>query len=722
MILTPGSPNISQLDYRIDFDISTAIPTIKLTNQSVGDHLDLCTWWFIISTPSGTPVHSGSFGTPDETGNWTVWTMPEDWPQPFNEIEWSGAPYIVTVYVSDGVMPTPNQYNLPKPITICRPNGNTAAANNNYGVASFTKKIHVSQAIVTAQDNTKYLYKTTNGTIVSETWRMVYPPDSTGARPPDMVVTGASAVVFDISYTAEGYFIFLATKVIYDLGDSVFITIFYSTSQRFNIFSGIELCNLICSYQELIKRVQAGQCGQPTQELKDNLIIINANISVCLIALQQGCEIDIAPIINDIRKIGGFDCCNIGGSGIISNPLGTINITTTDHGDIASIVSRVGNNFNIDLTVTGGASDLQAVTDIGHVTTNDMKVQGTNFYSLLSSNLLQFMTDELNSYGGRIVTGAFNGFWSWTLPNKSGTFAMLSDIVAPDLQAVTDVGNITTDDLIVGVLAGINAQISPGKFEAQFNNTEVYGGIGRQGSLDNFGSMWLHRVGFGTVFLQPHATQNTYPVVWPNSQGLSKQSWFNDGVGNMSWGYDNGDFVALIGPIGYNVVKASRTTIICDTNAGDVTINIGDGNIGQLFAIKNDGVLFGKVIINILGGGSIDTGSSSLGLTYSLTTPHESVLFVKTLANNSCRRIAPYMRNCTSGFNNPTYTGASFGMPHTLGVLPNIYSIEASNDATAAALAGGYSIVAGTGSIVVNLHIGVGISTNMIVVAHIAVI
>lgn len=324
MSATPGSPNISTLDFNVEFDISTATPTIKLTNNSTGSNLAACTWWVVISSPSSTPLHTGSFGSHDMSGAWTTWTMPETWPQPFNEIEWSGYPYDITLYVSDGATPTPNVYNLMKSGSICRPNGNTRDSQNNFGVGSLISKVQCSTAKLFVQDNTKYLYKNSTGTVKSQTWTLFYPPDSNGFASPKAVVTGIPYVYFDLTYNADGYVVMLETVVTYDLGNGCSVDIAYKAQKKLNINCNMDLCPLICCYQELISRVQHNKCeGQDSEAFKNKLIVISGKVNIVLMSQSQGCDVDIDELLADIKKLAGCDCgCTQGaGSGVFPIPI-----------------------------------------------------------------------------------------------------------------------------------------------------------------------------------------------------------------------------------------------------------------------------------------------------------------------------------------------------------------------------------------------------------------
>src|SRR6478752_3181050 len=120
-MLINNSPDITSLEAQVLWDISGTAPKIVITNMSTGSGLDDCIWWFICKSPSGTFIHEGSELSPDITGTWTTENITNPWPRPFQQIEYSGAPYVTSVYVKDSVG---NVYSIEKSATICRPFGN----------------------------------------------------------------------------------------------------------------------------------------------------------------------------------------------------------------------------------------------------------------------------------------------------------------------------------------------------------------------------------------------------------------------------------------------------------------------------------------------------------------------------------------------------------------------------------------------------------------------
>src|SRR5690606_2298886 len=104
------------LDFAVTWDISGAAPKIEIENLSVGSGLANVTWWFVVNSPTGTPIHEGDAAHPDKSGTWTDAVLTDSWPRPFNSIEWSGAPYLFILYAKDAAG---NVYSLTKQAYIC---------------------------------------------------------------------------------------------------------------------------------------------------------------------------------------------------------------------------------------------------------------------------------------------------------------------------------------------------------------------------------------------------------------------------------------------------------------------------------------------------------------------------------------------------------------------------------------------------------------------------
>lgn len=146
-----------------------------------------------------------------------------------------------------------------------------------------------------------------------------------------------------------------------------------------------------------------------------------------------------------------------------------------DNGDVYVCTDATIDNAVWELQVTD-VQDLQNVTDIGNVTTNPIFIPelqlydaATDAYAKISYSDGQFDFRDIN---GRIIkviekdgleqTLNLNDFTltkeissltanrTRTEPNKDGTYAMLDDIPdVQDFQNVTDIGNVTTNDIYI---------------------------------------------------------------------------------------------------------------------------------------------------------------------------------------------------------------------------------------------------------------------------------
>src|ERR1043166_444313 len=93
-----GSPDITTLEVQVTWDISGSIPVISLVNLSTGPTLENVSWWFAAYAPSNTKIHLGDTNNVDIVGAWTTHALTDTWPKPFKSVEFSGGPYIITIY------------------------------------------------------------------------------------------------------------------------------------------------------------------------------------------------------------------------------------------------------------------------------------------------------------------------------------------------------------------------------------------------------------------------------------------------------------------------------------------------------------------------------------------------------------------------------------------------------------------------------------------------
>lgn len=585
------SPDITNLNFNVLYDISGGTPTIVLTNTSIGNpsgttNLDNCNWWYVVTDPNGTYIHEGTVGAPDVTaGNWTTLTLPAGaWPTPFGvppygQIVFScSMPYRTTLYVQDSLG---NIYSLTKATAICRPNGSTEKTRGNFGVAEAFAETKCNIAKIYATDKTNYTYQSRLGTATSSTWKLAYPMDAEGNDPDVITVTDRATVIFPVGYSAKGYQLNLSTFSTYDMGDGASIKIQYKFDKVFAVYCNVDLCQLVCEIDKLYKLLPT-KCGTvENTEVKDKLLRINTLLGQCFIGINQPlCGIDVPALIEEIKKIGGFTCnCGTGGGiNAIGVTDGDITIETVTSGAITASVTNVGNNYTINLAVPGAtAGTLQEVTDNGNTTTNDMIVGDPS---------------------GRHLT------------------------IGDDQILIEKLG-------VGGVVAGIGLT-TPSATQ---------------------GSVWVGTVGNGYVYLRANAAQTTYVLNMPaNAATAPGQTLINDGSGNLSWaaaGTANLQAVTTAGNtttnaiygtgIGFSVTQATDTytalatdfEIICDVSAASKVITL-PSIVGQVYAIKLYGAVpAGRTVtIQVDGPGVIDNAASLV-----LNRPMQSVIVQCIVAN-----------------------------------------------------------------------------------------
>lgn len=324
------SPDISNLDFTVLFDISGATPAITLTNASTVINPTALKWWYVITTPSNTPVHTGSLATPDVSNTpWTTLAItPGTWPQIFGrgacaQIEFScNAPYTVTLYVIDS---DDNTFSLTKTATICRPTGNTANSCGNFGVASLSIKTDCQNARLICQDNTNFSYQNqVSAYSNASTWTLVYPQSPSGSQPSNGTASNTPTVLFPLSYGGEGFNIYIRDYATYSMGDGVYIKLQYKAQETFNVWCNIDLCQLQCEMQRFFTEATT-DCGEiETIGANKKMAQVNYLYSKILTGiLQPLCNIDVPATIVEMEALFGFEstCCCNGGVNMSTAPV-----------------------------------------------------------------------------------------------------------------------------------------------------------------------------------------------------------------------------------------------------------------------------------------------------------------------------------------------------------------------------------------------------------------
>jgi hypothetical protein len=337
--------NISCLDFKLDWDISGATPTVKVTNNSTVVDATKLKWWFFITSPSGVSIYgidvnTGTPPTPDF--NLVAWTTKTFvLPTPFNpgacgQVEFSpSAPYTVTVFVQDitGVVTPIDSYS--KNTIIVRPNGNSTGMCGNFGKASVNIKVDCAEKNVMCFDGTKMIYNNILTPLTtSRKWTMVYPMDDAGDIP-NMTSTEAN-VNFPASTNSKGYMIYLQLYATYDYGNNITVKVQYKLydksgelGEKFAVNCNTNLCLLQCQmkkFYELSKK----DCGTvENAALTQRMVRLQWLFSQILTGIFQPlCGIDVPGLITEMQTEMGYadgcDCgCDEGNSNFgFSNPSG----------------------------------------------------------------------------------------------------------------------------------------------------------------------------------------------------------------------------------------------------------------------------------------------------------------------------------------------------------------------------------------------------------------
>lgn len=367
MVIT-NSPDISNLSVKVTWDISGRYPLIALENLSTGNNLANVKYAFKISSPSDTSIYDGNLGQPDIVGVWTSFTfystIPDPllspapvnyivagWPRPFNQIEWSGAPYEIQILVTDSVSTVIEPLVITQ--SICRPSGNIPTSITTYGKGNVTIQNNCNAGNSYFEDITNTSYKGLSGTLESSQLKVLYPDDETDAAPSPFVINNFSTALVPITYDSDNYEFVYSAIYLYDFGNNSFVRIKYYLKDRFSVYCNIDLCPLVCEYEKLLQKAASGQCGDQAETTK-LLLQINGKMNLAMVAkIQPLCGINLPKLIEEIKVLGNFqcDCCSPSGiKPFNSANLGDYNFQIIPGGgDINGSVNVVGNNIQFTL-------------------------------------------------------------------------------------------------------------------------------------------------------------------------------------------------------------------------------------------------------------------------------------------------------------------------------------------------------------------------------------
>ena len=478
-----NSPDIGVLEVKVEFNLSGTTPVINLTNQTTANQnvspipvLDTLQWVLNIFSPTGTPIIQSDFNNPWKVGVWTTEQLTNAWPNPFGQIEWSGADYLVQFQVKDSVG---NIYDLNKEGQISRPTGNTPKTANTFGAVALTAEIVCDSANIYLKDNTSKSYQGLTGVLASAYLAVDYPRDSTGVKPTPFIITSFTTdALIPFTFNARGYEATYYSIYTYDLGDNVFVTIRYTAQICFDVQCNIDLCPLACEVKSLEESIQSGRCAD-IQAAQAKLNLITPKLLRAFIAkANPTCGIDLPALIEEIKEIGGFGCdcygANTGIGSSVSNDF--IFSVNNQGGDIQASFQQTGSNVTLTVkdksytfgpstgssillvpTTTGTNTDIQLQVSINDLT-NDIYTATANNSTLLNLlNSLIINSGFTLTVDGKCIISTGSCDYTYTLLNiPSVANAQLINIqVAGATQLLSYSFNTTTLTALQTYLNGL---------------------------------------------------------------------------------------------------------------------------------------------------------------------------------------------------------------------------------------------------------------------------
>lgn len=338
-------------------DISTATPSITLTNNSTQITPGNLQWVFKIYSPSGVPIHEGVFTSPDRV-NWTTpFVQNSGFPKPYNSIEWGNYKVIVSVKDSNGTI----FENDPVLIPVCRPNGNNSSSKNTYGAAKIFITTKCRDARLFAENRTDYSYpNSSNKTEVATKLTVFFPPNEEESVPQTFEVSQFSLASIPITQNGSGYQYLVTSVVDYTLGNSVTLRVKYIAKDSFSVYCNLDLSPVLCELNKLHADIENGTC-KDAAKAKEIISLVHGKLLMASISMMfpQSNETDPFKLIDEINKITGWncDCCT---SGVVPlSSLGSVADITfefvSDGGDITGDIEEISGGIRIhvgDITYT----------------------------------------------------------------------------------------------------------------------------------------------------------------------------------------------------------------------------------------------------------------------------------------------------------------------------------------------------------------------------------
>lgn len=342
-----GSPDITDLKIQVLFDLSLAIPVVKLTNQSTGPHLGNVDLVFELYGPNSQPIHVGNFTTPDAAGNFATYTFAELFPSMGNSIEWSGNPYRLVIKGKDSEA-NEFQFSPEQNAEVCQPKGNSNVGKN-FGEARLDISTDCNKAELYLKDITNYYYRGLAPIFVSKKIIVIPPADADYGAPTPVEYNDFSYVIHPITVVGSGYTAVVQTVADFDFGNNVFVRIKFVATETFPVNCNYDLCPLISEWDKWI--TDAMQKCDPS--LNDKMLIANSKLVNILFAYNKpACGMNVGKMIEDLIEFAGFKCdCTCKNIGLNSNgsTTGGLNFQFTTCGDLTA--SAVVTGSNVALTI-----------------------------------------------------------------------------------------------------------------------------------------------------------------------------------------------------------------------------------------------------------------------------------------------------------------------------------------------------------------------------------
>lgn len=301
-----ASADITRLDFSVLLDMSMSVPIISITNLStVINPLNL-QWAFVITSPSGTPVHTGSLTLPDINHTpFTTFIFTEALPMLFGQLEFnSTGQYTVIVSVKDaaGLITT-----LQKSNSICKPNGNNG--RDNFGAAIIDVEVKCGSGQVYITDQTNLVYKSLTGIKFLTSGELTYPKDGNGNILPPVTVSGLPALL-PIKYEGNGHEVYVYQIYDYDLGDNFIVRVRYSYTHAFGVWCNVTLQPLFCEIDRA-NSMLSKNCNDnaDSREQQRKLTVINSKMLKAHTGIIQPLSgIDVPGVVEEIKQLLGVDC------------------------------------------------------------------------------------------------------------------------------------------------------------------------------------------------------------------------------------------------------------------------------------------------------------------------------------------------------------------------------------------------------------------------------